>query len=151
MTQLTEPAVTNVVTGVNHQRTTTLAYDKNGNLTSATMADATGGDPSRKTSYSYDNDDRQTSATGPLNHTSTNTYDAVGNLIQVKDALGRVTSTGHTARNQPSSVKLLGFIDDPINPGTARDVTLNSYTYDAGGRKLTDTDALGRQIKYGYD
>ena len=151
ITQLTEPAVTNVVTSVTHQRTSTLVYDKNGNLRSVIVADATGGDASRTTSYAYDNDDRQTSVIDPLNHTSTTTYDAAGNVIQQKDALGRLTSTAYTVRNQPSTVALKGFIDDPTNPGTPRDVTLFSYTYDAGGRKLTETDAVGRVTKYAYD
>jgi YD repeat-containing protein len=148
---LTEPATTNAVTGATHQRSTTMAYDKNGNLLSSTVSDLTGSDPSRKTTYGYDADDRQTSVTDALNHTSTTTYDAAAHVVQQKDAVGRVTQTTYTVTNLPATVKLLGFVDDPINPGTPRDVTLDTYTYDPGGREKTITDALGRVRRLDYD
>src|SRR5262249_17521049 len=75
---LPEPGVTNTITGVTHTRSTAMGYDKNGNLTSTTISDATGGDASRTTSYGYDADDRQTTTTDALNHVSTTTYDVLG-------------------------------------------------------------------------
>lgn len=147
-TVVTEPGVTNTVTAAVHQHTTTNAYDGNGNLTSTTVSDASLGDAARKTSYGYDADDRQVTITNALGGTGTTTYDALGNVTQVKDALGRVTATSYTARNQPLQVKLVGFVD---GGGVTRDLTKTTYAYDAAGRKTSQTDALGRQVRYGYD
>ena len=148
---ITEPGVKNTVTGVTHQRSTTLGYDRNGSLRTATVNDPTGGDASRKTSYDYDNADRLITVTDPLGHASGRTYDAVGDVIKTTDELGRTTQIDYTVRGQVQDAKLLGFIDDPINPGTPRDVTLASYTYDPGGRTKTQTDALGRTRRLDYD
>ena len=148
---ITEPGIRNVVTGVTHQRRTTMGYDRNGNLVSVAVADATGGDTTRTTTFGYDADDRQTTLTDPYNKQRVRTYDTVGNVTQEKDELNRVVQTTYTPRNLPSVVKLLAFVDDPINPGAPRDVTLASYTYDAGGRQVTATDALGRVRRSDYD
>src|SRR5207249_2595089 len=47
----TDPAITNPITGVTHTKVTTYAYDKDGNVTSIALSDATGGDAPRVTSF----------------------------------------------------------------------------------------------------
>ncbi|HEY4027967.1 MAG TPA: DNRLRE domain-containing protein, partial [Candidatus Dormibacteraeota bacterium] len=145
---VTDPAVTNTVTGAVHQRVATAAYDGNGNVTSTTISDAVGGDAARTTGYAYDANDRQVSVTDALKGVTATAYDSLGNVAQTTDALGRVTQVSYTARSWPAQVKLLGFVD---SGGTKRDLTVASYTYDGAGRKATATDALGRVTRYDYD
>jgi RHS repeat-associated protein len=144
---LTEPRITNVVTGTSHQRVTTTTYNKNGNPSRVVASDAIGGDATRQTSYTYDADDRQSTITDAAGKQTT-TYDALGNVSQVTDALGRVTKTTYTVRNQPEHVTLLGFVD---SGGFTRDLPLASYTYDNAGRRVTATDPLGRTVRFDYD
>jgi len=49
----TDPGATNRVTGAVHTAQTTTAYDADGNVSSQTVADTTGGDASREVSYAY--------------------------------------------------------------------------------------------------
>ncbi len=90
-------------------------YDTNGNLVQ--LIRDSGGPLENTTSYTYDSHGRQTSMTDPLGHTTHFEYDAQGNLIKVTDPLGNVTT----------------------------------YTYDSRGNRLTETDANGHTTSYTYD
>ncbi|MBC7250155.1 MAG: PKD domain-containing protein [Anaerolineae bacterium] len=86
-------------------------------------------------------------------------YDAVGNRVQVIDALGHVTRTEYDELNRPITVT------NPLSGTTvsAYDALgrlvstsdalgrVTTYEYDALGRVVTTTDALGGQVVYAYD
>ncbi|MDQ1748921.1 MAG: hypothetical protein QOD07_3184, partial [Frankiaceae bacterium] len=148
----TDPAVTNTITGVTHQQQTTNAYDGDENLTSVTVADLTGGDPSRTTSYVYDSLDRQVSSidaqTGQALH---RTFDANGNVAAVTDQLGRETVTTYDNANRPTKVTELAVVTDPVGGSTPRDIVTKTMVYDAAGQLTSETDALGRTTTYTYD
>jgi RHS repeat-associated protein len=92
----TNPGVANTVTGVTHTEQITNGYDANGNLTSVTNADTTGGDASRTTTYRYDSDDRRTTTTDPAGGITELAYDALGNPIRSIDADGQLTTSTYT-------------------------------------------------------
>ena len=150
----TEPAVTNPITGVTHTKVTTNSYDANGNLTQTVLSDATGGDTARTTSYSYDGNDRLTATTQgagtPQASTASQSYDAMGNTATSTDPNGTVTAYTYTPRNQLWTTTVNNFIDDPTNPGTARDVIVESRAYDSQQRLGSITDALGHETDYTY-
>ncbi|MFN8036450.1 MAG: DNRLRE domain-containing protein [Acidimicrobiia bacterium] len=146
----TEPRVRNVVDGLNHGRVTTYTYDADENVTSMALSDSTANQATRTTTFTYDAQDRPTSVKDPANGTVTTTYDANGNVATVTDQNGTVTASNYTARDELSSTVLKAFVDDPITPGSPRDVTLASYTYDPAGRLATSVDELGRTTAYSY-
>jgi RHS repeat-associated protein len=144
----TDPGVTNSVTGVTHTRVTTTTYDRNGNVATVVVSDTTGGDTSRTTSYTYDADDRVSTVTNPENGTTLTYYDQGGNVTRLVDAAGHETDSTYTARNLPLAITVKGFVDNPVTGTTPRDVVIAQYAYDAGGRRVSTTDALGRQSTY---
>lgn len=104
--------------------TTTYAYDADGRVISKTDGAATAAP--RTTTYAYDSLGRVVTTvvdagSGHLNLTTTNTYDADGNLAAVTDPTGAVARTVYNAFGQPV------YVIDPTG-----DVT--QTTYDADGR-----------------
>jgi YD repeat-containing protein len=85
----TDPGVTDHVTGAIHTKQTTRVYDADGNVTSQTVADLTGGDASRTTTYSYNDLDEVESTKDPDSNETTYTYDGYGNKIGESDADGK--------------------------------------------------------------
>jgi RHS repeat-associated protein len=146
----TEPGAPNSVTNVVHTPKTTFIYDGNGNVTDTTLSDTTGGDASRHSSFSYDNNERVLTSTNAATETTAYTYDDVGNIATVTDGRGTVTRLDYTPRSQLATKTALGFVDDPITPGTPRDVVLESRAYDPAGRLASSTDALGRTTEFAY-
>ncbi|MEU2898615.1 DUF6531 domain-containing protein [Streptomyces sp. NPDC001273] len=119
----------------------TRTYDASGRLLSRT--DATGG----KTTYTYDKVGRLLSsvsprgnATGadPAAHTTSYTYDAAGNTIEVTGPTGASTTTTYDAINRPLTVT------DPLDHTTG-------YTYDANDNVTKITDAAGETVSSVYD
>jgi RHS repeat-associated protein len=150
VTSQTDPALTNTVTGVTHARLTTTSYDRNGNIATIVVSDSAGGDASRTTSYTYDADDRVSTVKNPQNGISSVYYDPVGNPTRSIDVAGHETDTAYTARNLQLTVTLKGFVDNPVTGTTPRDVVIARYAYDAGGRRTTVTDPLGRQRTFAW-
>ena len=132
--------------------TTSLSYDKNGDL--ASITDALGNtfsgafnavgqlvtltDPlGNAVHYAYDSGDL-TGITDPLGRTTKLFVDAAGRVASVTDPLGSITKYAHDALNQ-----VIG-VTDPAGSQTA-------FTYDGNGNLLTVTDANQHTTTYTYD
>ncbi|HUC04876.1 MAG TPA: DUF6531 domain-containing protein, partial [Acidimicrobiales bacterium] len=97
----------------------------NGELTSDTNGYGTS--LAATTSYAYDATSLgTTSVTDPNGHTTTNTYDADGNLLTTKDALGNTTTYTYNALNEPLTI-------------TKPSGLVTTNTYDADGNLLTSS------------
>lgn len=114
-------------------RSTRLAYNAVGNVTSITAPDNT---VTRVEYHPIWN--RVTKVTDALNHITEFTYDTVGNLITVKDPLQHVTTLTYNAFGQPLTVI------DPLNQTT-------TFTYDNAGNLITTADPLGNTTQRAYD
>src|SRR5216683_1022042 len=147
----TDPATTNSVTGVVHQRQISNTYDANRNLVDVAASDLTGGDTARRTSFTYDADDRETSSTDPAGGTTSRHFNIDGQIDQVTDADGRTLVTAYDVAGRPVRVTAKAFVDDPSVPTPARDLIVGQTTYDAAGRRATQTDSLGRVQQFAYD
>jgi RHS repeat-associated protein len=153
VTRVDNADVVNPVTSEHHQMRTSTTYDDNGHPLTVVLSDIAGSahpDASRTTTYHYDDADRQDQVTA-LTNTITRVFDAVGRVFQVTDQRGSVLQTSYDSRNLPTSTTLLNFIDDPITPGTPRNVVLSQTGYDLAGRATAATDALGRVTTTDYD
>jgi YD repeat-containing protein len=76
-----------------------------------------------------------TTAVGsPAEAMTRTSYDGVGNVIGIKDALGRITSSTYDKLNRQTSVtKAAGTPDE----------TTNHYQYDRVGNRLEETNGRG--------
>ncbi|GLL03747.1 RHS repeat domain-containing protein [Dactylosporangium matsuzakiense] len=83
LVQTTEPAVTNAVTGAVHTTRAIDVFDADGNVTSRTVSDLTGGDSSRVV---------------------TSAYNAYGKLVKSVDPVGAVTLYGYDAYGRQNSM-----------------------------------------------
>lgn len=150
---ITEPPVTNPITGLTRRRRVTLTYDNN-NLRASMLEEDIGGSTSpeapRTTTYAHDNNDREISTTNPLNGVSSRTFSQTGMVRTVTDPNGRVTRTDYNARDLPQTVIAIGF-DDPTDALAPADRTLVSMAYDAAGRMTSQTNARGVQRTFTYD
>jgi RHS repeat-associated protein len=131
-------------------------------------------------SYQYDNLNRRIQVKDARNALTLTTYNKVGDVITVTDALNRTTSyaydaldrqisvtdaLGYTSTNTYNAVGNILTTTDALNRTTSysydnlnRQISttnaLNqtqSVTYDSVGNTLTTTDELGRTTSYGYD
>ncbi len=107
-------------------------YDQHGNLRFATDGNGT------VTEYTY-NALHQLLTETTDGHTTSHVYDANGKEISVTDWLGNTSTNVYDALNRL------------IERHDAAGVTVQTLTYDDGGRQLTSTDALGQVITYTYD
>lgn len=146
----TDPGSTNVVTGVVHTPVTSTAFDPNGNVTSQSVSDATGGDATRTTSATFDTHDRLLKSTDASGASTSYGYDAYGNRTSETDENGNVTGYSFDAEGRLLTVTAKGYTGDPANPTTAQDVILSSRAYDPAGRLASLTDAMGRVTTYTY-
>jgi RHS repeat-associated protein len=111
-----------------------------------------------RTEYVYDQMDRLTqkkvvyqepgSSTWKTVVTVQNTYDAVGNIVFTKDALG--VSGGYGTAMSYDPARRLITVTEPETALSNLPFT-QSYTYDAQGRLLSETDANGTVTQYMYD
>ncbi|MEJ3746357.1 RHS repeat-associated core domain-containing protein [Actinomycetes bacterium KLBMP 9797] len=151
LTGVVEPATTDAVSGVRHQKATQQTYDADGNLTSITERDLLGGDPERVTSYTYDDFGRVAQVTDAEGNTTSYDYDRYGNRTVMVDANGNEYRYAYTARNAIAEVRLRDWNGDPPGtPDTGDPIVLDSYAYDLAGRMVRHTDAMGHRIEYGY-
>ncbi|MBG0817985.1 LamG-like jellyroll fold domain-containing protein, partial [Planomonospora sp. ID82291] len=146
----TAPGVKNEITGKTHTVRTVHAYDADGNQTSETVTDLTGGDAERTTSYTYDARGRVETVTGPDGAVSRTTWNHTGAQTSVTDPLGTVTAMAYTKRGELASRTLKNWTGSPVNPQAPKDVVLESFAYDPEGRLATRADAMGRTTAYTY-
>lgn len=143
-------------------KTTEYGYDADGNLLSSTSPLGS------KETWTYDGDGRQATtvdprgnATGadPAQYTTTNGYDAAGNLTTVTDPLGGVTSTAYDAAGnvvkRTDADKRATAYDydnlDQLTKVTAPDGGTTTYEYDMVGNVTKRTDANDHTTTYAYD
>ncbi|MFF9277608.1 LamG-like jellyroll fold domain-containing protein [Streptomyces griseosporeus] len=146
----TAPAVTNRVTGAVHQAKTTTVYDYDGNVTSQTVADLTGGDASRTTSMTYDAYNRMATRTDPGGDTTSFEYDVYGNKVKETDPAGNVNTYTFDGEGRPLTTNLLNYTGDPNNPSAPTTLVQESRAYDPAGRLASITDAMGWVTAYTY-
>ncbi|MER5181772.1 LamG-like jellyroll fold domain-containing protein [Streptomyces sp. NPDC002896] len=151
-----DPQLTDRVTGATHAAVTSTVYDDDGDVTSQTVSDASGGDQSRTETQTYDAYDQvltesdANAAAGASNgNTTTYTYDTSGNKTK------EVTSAGVDTRytyddNGNLLTQGLMYTGDPVNPQTATLLTESSRAYDPAGRLASVTDAMGNTTSYTY-
>jgi RHS repeat-associated protein len=125
-----------------HQARTTNTYDLDGNLLSTAVNDLIGGEPARLTRYEYDEHNRLERETDPEGNETSYGYDQFGNRTSMVDALGNRYEYGYTARNMPAETRL--------RTQDGEDLVLGSLAYDFAGRKVRETDAMGRDVVYAY-
>jgi RHS repeat-associated protein len=128
--------------GANQNIITTYEYDINGNLTSKTDASGV------KTLYSYNYLNQQievcqnckngSHSTADQDVITNYTYDLLGNVLTVTDALGNTTTYAYNAFG-----KVASKTDDLGN--------LTTYAYDILGNLLSVTDGEGHTTSYAYD
>jgi RHS repeat-associated protein len=115
-------------------KTTTMAYDSRGNLTSATAPSSLG---AQKT-FTYNTSNDLTSVTDGRNKVTTYSYDSSGNNTQVVQ-----DGTTIAQRTFNGAGQVLTSTD-----GRGKTTT---YTYDSNGNLASATDPLGNKTTYGYD
>ncbi|MCW6006390.1 DNRLRE domain-containing protein [Micromonospora sp. CPCC 205371] len=146
---VTEPAVTNPVSGVRHTLVTQYRYDANGNRVEMTLRDTTGGDPPRTTTYGYDAHDTLVSTTHPDGGKEEREYRDAGLEERVTDPEGTTWITNFDSRGRTLRRVASGPRVDPQDPN-ATALALESHTYDAAGRLAASRDAMGRETRYTY-
>ncbi len=146
----TNPAVTDRVTGAVHTAQTTTVYDPDGDVTSQTVADTTGGDASRTVTNTYNSHDQLTASTDPAGATTNYTYDAYGNLNSETDPAGNTTDYAYDADGNLLTVTLANYTGNPANPQSPAPLVESSRAYDPDGRLASITDSMGNQTSYAY-
>ncbi|MFJ5268379.1 LamG-like jellyroll fold domain-containing protein [Streptomyces sp. NPDC088358] len=156
VTEEHDPRLTDRVTGATHAAVSTTVYDEDGNVTSQTVADASGGDTARTETQTYDaynhlltESDANTSAGAANGNTTTYSYDSQGNKTK------EVTSAGNETRytyddNGNLLTQALMYTGDPVDPKPATLLTESSRAYDPAGRLASVTDAMGNTTSYTY-
>jgi RHS repeat-associated protein len=115
-------------------KTTTMAYDSRGNMTSATAPSSLG---AQKT-FAYNSTNDLTSVTDGRNKVTTYSYDSSGNNTQIVQ-----DGTTIAQRTFNGAGQVLTSTD-----GRGKTTT---YTYDSNGNLASVTDPLGNKTTYGYD
>ena len=113
-------------------KTSTTAYDANGNVVSRT--DQLG----RVTRYTYDELNRLVRTTDPLGGVTETEYDSAGNRSATVDPLGKRTTYTYDDQGRLLSTT------DPLG-------NLTTNTYDIDGDLIATTDALERTTRIEYD
>ncbi|MFC1438200.1 LamG-like jellyroll fold domain-containing protein [Streptacidiphilus sp. N1-10] len=157
VTKESDPPLTDRVTGAVHTAVSTTVYDADGDVTSQTVADATGGDAPRTdtTTYNaYDQVASHTDANGNAGaadgNTTTSSYDAYGNRISDVDQNGTTTRYAYDADGNLLTQSLASYTGDPVNPSTATTLIESSRAYDPAGRLASITDSMGNTTSYTY-
>ncbi|GAA0692758.1 hypothetical protein GCM10010193_54170 [Kitasatospora atroaurantiaca] len=153
----TSPSTTDQVTGATHTAVATTVFDVDGNPTSQTVADATGGDAprTRTTTYNqYDQVASRTDANGNAGYsngaTTSMAFDSAGNLTQETDPAGNVHTYTYDSSGKLLTRSLLNYTGDPVNPSPATTLVESSRAYDPAGRLASITDSMGNTTKYTY-
>ncbi|MDR6411297.1 LysM peptidoglycan-binding domain-containing protein [Paraburkholderia terricola] len=131
----------------------------NGQRASALTADQKAGLlASYTTTHAYDAQGKLLRTTDPLGYATTNAYDAFGNVVETADQLGNLTRFSVDALNRV--VQVTSPTGDTVYTqydafGQAVRVTeggaVTLMEYDALGRLVKATDAMGYAERYAYD
>ncbi|MEV0346075.1 LamG-like jellyroll fold domain-containing protein [Nonomuraea sp. NPDC050680] len=146
----TGAGVKNEVTDVTHTAQTVYAYDPDGNVLSQTVKDLTGGDPEQTISYTYDGHGREETVTGPEGGVTRTTWDEIGARTTIIDELGSITGLTYTKRGELATRTLKNWTGSPVAPIPAKEIALESFSYDPAGRLAGRADAMGRKTAYNY-
>jgi RHS repeat-associated protein len=131
--------------------TATLEYDERGNLLKASTP-LVGSVPPETSVVEYFYEDEAhpgdvTTIKNPDGDTTTFTYDSAGNRATETSATGDETTFTWNARgNLTSEVSPRGNV-----AGASPSAYTSAFTYDPAGDRLTATDPLGDERKWGYD
>lgn len=149
--------------------TTSNAYDAQGHVVSRTVAPTGPSDPAppRVTTNAYDTVGRMISVTDPTGAvTTTDSFDALDRPTKTTNALGGQTATTYTPSGKVASTKgpdgrvttnsydsTTGDLLTVTGPATTADSTppITHFTYDADGRKTSETSPTGDVTHWTYD
>ncbi|WP_326955193.1 DNRLRE domain-containing protein [Amycolatopsis sp. NBC_01286] len=162
-TVATSPGAVNSVTGVTHTAQTLTGYDADGDVVRTENRDLTGGDTARVTTTEYDDFGRPNRVVDAEGGVTSSGYDGFGNRTWMVDAGGNKYEYGYTARNALAEVRLRAWNGQATDPSTgggdtdgggdttsAPTLVLASYAYDLAGRRVRETDSMGRTTRYQY-
>ncbi|MEV6964417.1 LamG-like jellyroll fold domain-containing protein [Hamadaea sp. NPDC051192] len=146
-----DPPVTNQATSAIHTSVTTNVYDTDGNMTSQTISDSTGGDIARTETVAFNQYGQKASQTDAVGKTTQFAYDAYGNVTLETEADGGQTRYELDANGNVLNVYLVGYTGDPNGaPQAPTDKLIQSKKYDPAGRLQSETDAMGYVTAYDY-
>ncbi|MEU8401755.1 RHS repeat-associated core domain-containing protein [Nonomuraea sp. NPDC048892] len=146
----TAPGVKNEITNVTHTARTTYTYDADGRKLTGTVTDLTGGDAARTITYTYDAHGREESVTDAEGGVVRTAWNSLGLESSVTNEVGSVLAFTYTERGEAATVVLKNWTGSPVNPKPAKDLVLESYTYDPAGRLAVKVDVMGRRTAYSY-
>ncbi|MER7366332.1 polymorphic toxin-type HINT domain-containing protein [Nonomuraea wenchangensis] len=147
---VTTPGVKNEITNVVHTARTTYTYDADSNILTQTVTDLTGGDAERTTSYTYDAYGHLETSTDPEGSVIRATWDKRGLQATATDPMGTQFGYTYTKRGELAATTLTNWTGSPVNPQPATTITLESFSYDPGGRLAAQVDAMNRKTSYTY-
>ncbi|WP_329576548.1 LamG domain-containing protein [Kitasatospora sp. NBC_01250] len=158
VTQEVNPALTDRVTGAVHTSQVSTVFDYDGDVTSQTVADTTGGDaPRTETSVydAYDHVQSRTDANGNVSGatnggTTTYAYDAMGEKVKEVGPTNVTTTYQYDSNGHLLTQTLNGYTGDPVNPSAATNLVESSRAYDPAGRLASITDSMGNTTSYTY-
>ncbi|MER6302340.1 LamG-like jellyroll fold domain-containing protein [Kitasatospora sp. NPDC001539] len=158
VTQETNPPITDRVTGAIHTAQVSTVFDYDGNVTSQTVADTTGGDSPRTQTTVYDaynhvqsRTDANGSVPGATNGgTTTYSFDGMGEMVKEVGPTGTTTTFQYDANGHLLSKTLNGYTGDPVAPSAATNLVESSRAYDPAGRLASITDSMGNTTSYTY-
>ena len=125
-------------------------YDKNGNLIKIIQPSdcPKNGEEGESYTFTYDSMGRLESVRNALGFLEEqNEYDANGNLIRRKDALGTLVEFTYDVANRQKNV----WMGDARKQEEATTIPSQTYTYDARGNITGITDGEGNQTRYDLD
>jgi RHS repeat-associated protein len=147
---LTQPGVLNRVTSAVHTPVSTYTYNDDGQPTSISVADTTGGDTTRTASSTYNTLGQLVSETEPDGTATTYTYDLFGEVVTATDEADTTVATEYDSEGQILSVRFKDYTGDPDDPQTPADVITERRTYDPAGRLIRTTDSMNWSTEYTY-
>ncbi|MFJ1796623.1 LamG-like jellyroll fold domain-containing protein [Kitasatospora griseola] len=148
---VTDPATTDAVTGTVHTRKTTADYDNDGNRTTQTVADTTGGDAPRTITWAYNTHNQLSKTTDPAGRSTSYLYDAEAHPINRTDPAGTSWSYTYDGNGHLLRTGINNYTGSPLDPVPSRFQILEARAYDPAGRLATVTDAMGRTTHTYYN